>query len=124
MSTLDTVGIYVAAWNEPDEEKRRHLLEQAWADEGTYTDPQSHVAGRDALIPLISEFQRRFQGTRIELSSSVDEHHGLLRFAWRIVGPSGPVKDGMDFGELAEDGRLRRIVGFFGPLPGGSSRQG
>jgi hypothetical protein len=28
--------------------------------------------------------------------------------------------EGMDFGELAEDDRLRRIVGFFGPLPGRS----
>jgi hypothetical protein len=117
MSTSETVEIYAAAWNEPDEEKRGRLLEQAWADAGTYTDPQSHAAGRDALVALIGEFQRRSPDTRIELSSSVDEHHGLLRFAWRLVGPSGPVLEGMDFGELAEDGRLRRIVGFFGPLP-------
>ena len=28
--------------------------------------------------------------------------------------------EGMDFGELAEDARLRRIVGFFGALSSGS----
>ena len=120
MSARDTVATYAAAWDEPDEASRRHLLEQCWADDGTYTDPQSRAVGRDALAALIGEFQRRFQGSRIELSSGVDEHHGLLRFAWRIVGPSGPVLEGMDFGELAEDGRLHRIVGFFGPLPSGS----
>jgi hypothetical protein len=25
--------------------------------------------------------------------------------------------EGMDFGELATDGRISRIVGFFGPFP-------
>ena len=116
MSASEIVDIYVAAWNEPDEGKRRQLLERAWTDEGTYTDPQSSAAGRDAFVALIGAFRQRFQGTRIELNSNVDEHHGLLRFAWSIVGSGGPVIEGMDFGELAEDGRLRRIVGFFGPL--------
>ena len=120
MSASEIVNVYVAAWNEPDEGKRRQLLERAWTDEGTYTDPQSSAAGRDALVALIGAFRQRFQGARTELRSTVDEHHGLLRFAWSIVGPGGPVMEGMDFGELAEDGRLRRIVGFFGPLSGGS----
>jgi hypothetical protein len=116
MSRSDIVSTYAAAWNEPDEEKRRQLLERAWTDEGTYMDPQSSAAGRDALVALIGAFRQRFQGTRTELRSNVDEHHRLLRFAWSMVGPGGPVLEGMDFGELAEDGRLRRIVGFFGPL--------
>ena len=60
------------------------------------------------------------RGARTELRGNVDEHHGLLRFAWSIAGPDGPVMEGMEFGELAEDGRLRRIVGFFGPLSSGS----
>jgi hypothetical protein len=27
------------------------------------------------------------------------------------------MSEGFDIGELAEDGRLRRITGFFGPFP-------
>ena len=79
----------MAAWNEPDEEKRRQLLVQVWTDVGTYTDPQSSAAGRDAFVALIGAFRQRFQGTRIELSSNVDEHHGVLQFAWSIVGLLG-----------------------------------
>jgi SnoaL-like domain len=116
MSASDLVNIYVAAWNEPDNDRRRQLLEQAWTDEGTYTDPQSSAAGRDAFVALIGAFMQRFQGVRLERRSNVDKHHGLLRFAWSMVGPGGPVMEGMDFGELAEDGRLCRIIGFFGPL--------
>jgi hypothetical protein len=51
------------------------------------------------------------------MTSGVDEHHGFVRFTWRVVSPSGEVlRDGTDFGELCPDGHLRRIVGFFGPL--------
>jgi hypothetical protein len=47
----------------------------------------------------------------------VDLHHGRLRFAWKLTDASGrTVVEGIDFCELAPDGRLRRIVGFFGPL--------
>ena len=35
-----------------------------------------------------------------------------------LVGPDGAVAvAGMDVGEVAADGRLRRITGFFGGLP-------
>lgn len=43
-------------------------------------------------------------------------HHDKLRFAWKWVADDGTVSmEGMDFGELTQDNRLRRIVGFFGP---------
>ena len=52
-----------------------------------------------------------------EVPAHIDEHHGYLRFAWELVGPDGTVAlTGLDVGELADDGRLRRITGFFGEL--------
>lgn len=46
MTTQEIAEAYGAACNEPDEAKRRALLENSWADDGVYTDPQSHVEGR------------------------------------------------------------------------------
>ena len=43
MAANETVQAYAAAWLEPDADKRRELLMQAWADDGTYTDPMLHV---------------------------------------------------------------------------------
>jgi hypothetical protein len=41
-----------------------------------------------------------------------------LGAGWELVGPDGAVAlAGLDVGEVAADGRLRRIVGFFGQLP-------
>ena len=47
MATKEVVEAYGAAWNEVDQAARRRLLEQAWADDGTYTDPQSDISGRE-----------------------------------------------------------------------------
>ena len=47
----------------------------------------------------------------------VDSHHEFLRFGWELVGPDGAVAlAGLDVAEVADDGRLRRVTGFFGPL--------
>ena len=119
MSTAqEIVDAYGAAWNEPDEAKRRALLERAWADDGAYTDPQSNVAGREALIALIGGMHSQMPGARIEATSGVDVHHDKLRFAWKFASGDGSMMiDGIDFGELADDGRLKTIVGFWGEPP-------
>ena len=117
LTSNDAVSAYVAAWGEPDDEARRELLERAWADDGLYCDPLATVVGRDALVAHIGGFRERMPGHRIVLTTVVDEHDGWLRFGWRILDASGaPALDGLDVGELGPDGRLRRIVGFFGPL--------
>jgi hypothetical protein len=122
MSPDETVQAYVAAWVEPAEQKRHQLLTEAWADDGTYTDPLLHVEGRDALNRMIGTFQLRWPGERIVLTSGIDQHHGMLRFAWTWYAADGSSKmEGIDFGELASDGRLCRIAGFFGPLPAASA---
>lgn len=114
-----TVESYVAAWGAADAGARRALLERAWSDDGTYTDPTAHVAGREALVAHIGGFIQRFPGARFAFTGTVDAHHGMLRFGWRIVGPDGgTILAGVDFGELDADGRLRRIVGFFDAAPG------
>ncbi len=119
-STQETVEAYGVAWNEGDEAARKRLLDKSWADGGTYTDPQSHAEGRDALSAVISGFQRQMADARIVATSGVDTHHGCLRFTWKVEGANGAtLMEGIDFGELAEDGRIKRIVGFFGPPPAG-----
>ena len=119
----EVVLAYIEAWNTPDEQARRDLLDRCWADEGTYTDPISEVRGKEALVAHIGRFlserpSRRSTGHRIPIGSGVDHHHGMIRFTWVMLDPKGvSVFQGLDVGEFAADGRLRRIIGFFGPPP-------
>lgn len=118
MATNEVVQAYMAAWNEADEPTRRELLEKAWAEDGRYTDPMSDAPGREALVALIAQFQRQMPGASITATSGIDEHHGSLRFAWKLIAPDGSTQmEGIDIGQLAGDGRLERITGFFGPPP-------
>jgi hypothetical protein len=112
------VTAYGSSWNEPDEAARRKLLEAAWANDGTYCDPTANVEGREALVAHIGAMQVAMPGHTIDLVTGVDEHDGHFRFGWAMHGPDGSaVLEGMDYGRLAEDGRLQQIVGFFGPFP-------
>jgi hypothetical protein len=120
MRLQDLIVTYDRAWGEPDEGERRRLLEVSWAEDGELVDPgEGRFRGRDAVVGRIAGFSERFPGARVEVTSGLDEHHGFLRYAWTIFAADGrALLEGMDFAEVAEDGRLRRVVMFFGRLPG------
>lgn len=108
---------YCDAWNEPDAARRRRLLERIWAPWATYTDPTVELTGIDELVDHISRVLDRYPGSRIVRTSAVDIHHGVLRFSWhKELADGSALPDSIDIGEIARDGKLCRILGFFGPL--------
>ena len=112
------VRTYVQAWHERDETTRRRLLEQSWAEDGVYTDPDSTIEGRAALIEAIADFHQRRPDVRIEVRSPVDGFGRHFRFVWATVdGDDEVLREGIDVGQLDEDGRITSIVGFFGIVP-------
>ena len=112
-----TIDTYLAAWNETDPTRRLTLVQQAWAADGRLIDPPLAAEGHAAISEMAAALQGQFPGQRFRRASTIDTHHDYLRFAWELVAPDGTVTlAGMDVGELAADGRLRRITGFFGPL--------
>ena len=118
MDLAEIVAAYGASWNETDEEKRRKLLEQSWADDAVYQDPMGRAEGREALVAHIGGFHQMMPGNTIDATSGVDVYGDVFRFAWVMRNEQGEVAlEGMDFGEVAPDGRLKSITGFFGPFP-------
>jgi hypothetical protein len=114
----ETIATYMAVWNEPDATKRKPLLEKCWADDGLYCDPVSDGRGRDALDGFIASMHAQQPGARIDATSAIDQHHNQVRFAWAFIGADGKTAiEGIDAGELAPDGRLARIIGFWGAPP-------
>jgi enamine deaminase RidA (YjgF/YER057c/UK114 family) len=109
---------YVAAWNEPDAATRLKLLQRCWADDGAYVDPNVELRGRSALCEHISKVQAGRPGARLEMMSGVELHHHVVRFLWRLVRADGRAGEtSIDVGEVDADGRLTKIVGFFGEPP-------
>ena len=113
-----TVDTYLAAWSETDEDQRRAMIERVWTADGRLIDPPLAAEGHTGIGELAATMQEHFPGHRFRRASGIDTHHDQLRFAWELVSPEGTVAlAGIDVGEVADDGRLRRITGFFGDLP-------
>lgn len=112
------VVAYCAAWNTTDRSARDGLLARVWAADGVYSDPEPTLAaGRSALGDAISEFQHHHPGARFRCSAP-QTHHRAMRVSWILLGPDGTqLTQGMDFYDLATDGRISRVVGFFGAPP-------
>jgi hypothetical protein len=111
------IDTYLAAYSEPDPARREQLVAQAWSDEGRLIDPPMQATGRDEIHAMAGAVQQQFPGARFRRASTLQEHHGLARYAWELVDRHGEVAlAGTDVADVAPDGRLARVVGFFGDL--------
>lgn len=114
----DLIDRYCALWGEPDRERRAALLAEVWAPGATYTDPRVHASNATELLAHIDKVLGHRPGAKVVRTSALDVHHGMARFAWRVVLADGStLPEGIDIAEFSTDGqRIARIIGFFGPL--------
>ncbi len=80
---------YDRAWNTSEFDERRRFLDAALTDDCEMIEPRGHFSGRDAIFERISGFCHRFPGSRVDITSNVDEHNGFARYAWKIIGREG-----------------------------------
>ncbi|GAC1591914.1 MAG: hypothetical protein NVS3B21_10930 [Acidimicrobiales bacterium] len=112
------VDTNLAALTETDEAKRAVLIEHAWAEDGSLTDPPLAGEGHAGINDFAKVVCEHYAGQRFRRISGVDVHHNRLRYAWALVTADGTVTmTGTDVGDIAPDGRLRTVTGFFGDLP-------
>jgi SnoaL-like domain len=113
----ETIDTYLAGWNETDPQRRTAIVERVWATGGRLIDPPLAATGRDEISEMAATLQSQFPDHRFVRASTIDEHHNHFRFAWDLVAADGSVTlSGLDVGELADDGTIARITGFFGAL--------
>jgi hypothetical protein len=110
----ETITTYIAAWNEPDADRRRALVGQAFADDATYVDPMMSGAGTDEIAGMIGAAQQQFPGHHFVLAAGPDAVGEHVRFVWRLEPVAGGdvVAIGHDFATVRGDGRLGDVVGF------------
>jgi hypothetical protein len=110
------VDSYCAAWSAAEPATRLALLNEVRGETGIYVDPTAFCVSRNELAEHIGKVQQRYLGAKVIRTSTLDHHHDLLRFSWKMILADGKsLPDGVDFGELSGSGKLGRIVGFFGP---------
>lgn len=114
----EIVERYLAAWNEKDASRRRKLVDELWAEDGSYTDPLGDANGPAEIDGLIGAVQQQFPGFSFRLAGPVDGHHNQARFGWDL-GPAGaeaPIV-GFDVAVVDDSGRIQTVLGFLDKVP-------
>jgi hypothetical protein len=120
-----TIDTYLEAYGEPDGPRRAELIRRVFTAEGRLIDPPLDAAGHDGIAAMAAAVQGQFPGHRFRRTSAVDAHHDFARYTWELLGPDGaPAVAGMDVVETDADGRIVRVVGFFGDLGTGDATAG
>jgi len=127
---IERLRAYEAAFNEPDDDARAELLDQAVTPDVIvspgYKPDAPACIGRDAFAAEVADViaSRPPGGVRLTLYGGVDAHHGWIRFRWRVLSPDGTVFapagfpiEGVDIAHMAPDGRLDQVIIFLGHDP-------
>ena len=105
---------YIAMWNETDAGRRRGLIAELWTETARYRDPMLSGDGPDGIDAMVAAVQTQYPNHRFHRTGAVDAHHQSLRFGWELKeAGQAPFVIGIDIGEVAADGRLQAITGFF-----------
>jgi uncharacterized protein YndB with AHSA1/START domain len=86
----ERVADWLAAWNEPDPDRRAALLGRCLADGGRFRDPAAAVDGAGPLSDHIGMVQQLAGGTRLVGRGDPEPCHGLVRFGWRPSARARP----------------------------------
>jgi hypothetical protein len=117
-TTKEAFDAYATAWNTGDPETSRRLMEQALTEDALMSYPSFEARGWEGIAELMVTYKRQLPGTRIELTTSVEEHHNWVRIGWRMLDAAGAVLgEGEDVAEIASDGRFTKMIGFRNPMP-------
>jgi hypothetical protein len=107
----------MAMWNERDLEKVRGYIDEIFSEDVLFIDPGNSIVGHDAFEVMVRAFRTRFPDADLSHSSGFDQHHGLVRYHWKIHQNAEFLIEGFDVTEIGSDGRVSRVEGFFGAIP-------
>ena len=112
------IDSHLAAYADPDASRRAAVVQRIWATGGQLIDPPLAASGHAEICQQADYLLAQFPGHRFVRSSGIDSHHGMARFAWHLVNPTGTVVlEGIDIARFDGQGLLAQVTGFFGPLP-------
>ena len=120
-TTPDTetlVATYFDMWRTTDTAERAELVAATFTEDGRHVDQHADATGHAELVEMITGVHDGFPGFQMARTSGVDRFGDQLRFAWDLNAADGsPIVAGLDIAEVAADGRLQRVTGFWGDLP-------
>lgn len=118
MSNYDElIDKYFASLNENDDESRRKLVEEVWAENGKFVSPFGIAVGHDAIDAKARTALEQLAGGEVRRASDIETLHDCLRLKFEVVNQAGEAFiGGVDFG-VVTNGKLQSMTGFFDFAP-------
>jgi uncharacterized protein YndB with AHSA1/START domain len=108
----DAIASWFAAWNEPDDDARRALLDRAAIPDVAFGDANGKTAGVDDLAGHIAGARRFMPGIVLEARGAVRQVHGTGLVDWAMVDAGGKTRmTGTNVVRFALDGRIAEVIG-------------
>ena len=102
------------AWSEADAANRGRLLAACATDDVAMHDSYSCVTGRGELEGHITNYRVHMPGISMQRDGEPKHCQGTVIVGWTASDPAGTRKaQGTNVIELAPDGRIARVVGFW-----------
>ena len=115
---LHVLRRYAEAFVERNPESRLALLAQALAPNAEIWGPSRVFAGYAEIDEKIVGFQRNWPDCSLVLAGGLITFRNTCHFPNAIAGPDGTVRAaGHSVVELAIDGRIQRVLAFWGTHP-------
>ena len=115
---LETLAVYFEAFAEHDPVHRRDLLVRCLTPDAEIWGPKRVFAGYAAISEKIVGFHNNWPGCRLVLATGINTFRNVAHLGGAIVGPDGSVAaSGRAVIELAQDGRISRVLPFWEALP-------
>ena len=109
---------YLDAFVESDSTLRLSLLQQGLTENAEIWGPRRVFTGYAEISEKITGFHENWPNCRLVLASGVVCFSNAGHFAKAIVSSDGSIlASGHSVVELAQDGRISRVLAFWGPQP-------
>ncbi len=106
---------FLAAWNEEDDNRRRHALAAAVTTDVQFRDAYSCLDGIDDLATHLAAVRVHMPGVKLVRSGPARHCQGIVVHPWEVRGPDGQVRGtGTNVVELSADGRITSVTGIWG----------
>ena len=115
-AAAERVDAFLRAWGEPDAETRRALLRSCAAEGIAFRDAFSATEGIEELLANLEAVRMHMPGMSLARTGDVRLAHGTALVAWTARRESGDEAGrGENVVDFDADGRIARVVGFWGP---------
>ena len=107
-----TIDRYFGLWSERDAAVRRAAIAQTCGEDFVYRDRFGYASGRDDFDGHIAAAQAHLPST-VERDGDIQLTLGVALVGWRAISDGKPAARGTSIIELAPNGRIARVTGFW-----------